>query len=211
VTKYGPFRLVTFGDSITAGYGASAPAARWTNIVAATKNWTLVNSGINGTVMQNTAQDKIDVIGGAAVNNGRDTVKTRVTDYSPGYDVCILYGLNDMRLNDAAFTVDLFGGDLGEVIDAIISAGTPAQSIVVGSPPLILTYAGDAPWNGGSEAKHIAYVAKTAAVAAAKGTKYIDVYQWMIDNGGADLVSVDLIHPNDAGYAQIAAAFLSVM
>ena len=50
-----------------------------------------------------------------------------------------------------------------------------------------------------------------AVQATAKGTKYIDVYQWMLDNGGDDLVSVDGVHPNDAGHAQIAAAFLSVL
>lgn len=209
--RYGPFDIVVgFGDSVTAGSVASDADHRWLNIIAAAKNWQLINSGDGGTVLENTVQNSVAVIGGAASANGRDTYTARVTAYAPNY-VLVLYGLNDLRLNDAAFTVAEFQNDLGEVVDGIITAGISASSIVLGSPPHMTNYAGYAPWNGGSAVKHDLYRDAVASVAAARGTKYIDVYQWMLDNGGDTLVSVDGVHPNDSGHAAIANAFLSVL
>jgi lysophospholipase L1-like esterase len=56
-----------------------------------------------------------------------------------------------------------------------------------------------------------AYRNAVSAVATATGTKYADVYQYMVDNGGDTLIGADGVHPNDAGHAAIAAAFLSVL
>ena len=138
----------------------------------------------------------------------------RVTDpYLPAY-VLILYGLNDLRLNDVAITSANFENDLGEVVDGLVAAGVAADNIVIGSPPYMTpaNYADGAPlWNAGTTIKHVAYVASCAAVAAAKSTRYIDVYQYMLDNGDDALIGGDGIHPNDAGHAAIAAAFLSVL
>lgn len=208
---YTPNSLVAFGDSVTAGGNASDAAHRWPNIVAPAMLKTLINSGIGGTILQNTTQNSVTTIGGAAANNGRDTYVSRILQYEPSH-VCILYGLNDIRLNDAAITAANFETDLGEIVDGLITGGVSAENIVIGSPPYCsnYTYYG-APFNGGSTEKHEAYVAKCAAVATAKSTKYIDVYQAMLDNGGASLLDVDGTHPNDAGHAVIANAFLSVM
>ena len=205
--------MVAFGDSVTAGSGASDADHRWPNIVAYTRAWDLVNSGDGSTVTQNTVQNTVATIGAAADDNGRDTYAARVTAYSPD-KVLILYGLNDLRLNDVAFTTALYQNDLGEIVDGLTGAGIAADDIVIGSPSYIpaASYALFGPdWNGGSAADHAAHVAAAAAVATAKGTRYIDVYQWMADNGGDALISGDNIHPNDAGHAQIAAAFLSVI
>lgn len=203
-------KVVGFGDSITFGNNASDAAHQWLNIVATTKGYLIQNSGIAGTVLQNTVQNTIDTIGAGADSNGRDTYITRVKNYSPSH-ICIMYGLNDLRFNDVAFSVDNYGTDLGEMVDALISNGTPAQNIIIGSPPYVKSYVFAAPWDAGSTAKHRAYAAKCAAVATAKGTKYIDIYQYMIDNGGNALIDSDNLHPVDAGHAAIAAAFLSVM
>lgn len=201
---------VFFGDSITAGTGASDAAHRWANLVAANQNYFFTNQGIVSTTLQNTVQNSVATIGGAVDNNGRDTYATRVNAYNPD-KVFILYGLNDLRLNDVAFTVELFQNDLGEVVDGIVANGTAAGDIVLGSPPFVSTYASASPMDGGSAPKHAQYVAAVAAVAAAKGTRYIDVFQWMSDNGGAALISGDGVHPNDDGHQEIANAFLSVL
>lgn len=205
--------MTAFGDSITEGTGASDAAHRWANIVAATRGWALTNAGISSTTLQNTAQNTVALVGGAAVNNGRDSCNTRVMNKFPGH-VCILYGLNDLRLNDVAYTTALFQNDLGEVVDSMIAGGVRATNICIGSPPYIpaASYALNGPqWNGGSALKHAAYVAAAASVAGTRGTKYVDVYQYMADNGGDALVGVDGIHPNDAGHAAIASAFLLVV
>ena len=202
--------MVAFGDSITAGLNASDAAHRWANIVATTTGYTLVNAGAASTTLQNTVQNTVAVLGAAASGNGRDTYVARVCANYPGR-VYILYGLNDLRLDDAAYTANLFETDLGEVIDGLTTAyELEAADIYIGSPPYVQDYTIGAPeWDGGSIAKHQAYTAKCAAVAAAKGCKYADVYQAMIDGGGASLLSIDGVHPNDAGHAIIAAAFLA--
>jgi lysophospholipase L1-like esterase len=202
---------VFFGDSIVAGLNASDAAHRWINIVAAAQGWTnFYNSGIGATTLQNTVQNTVLTIGAAVNNNGRDTYTTRVSVYAPSW-VFILYGLNDITLNDAALSVANFQNDLGEIVDALIANGTPAQQIVIGSPPYIPSYTLNSPWDGGSLGDHAAHVAACAAVAAAKGTKYVDVYAYMAAHGGAALVSVDGVHPNDAGHAAIAAAMLAAL
>lgn len=207
-------QLLVFGDSITAGLGASGASARWANIVAADLGIGLVNAGISSTVLQNTTQNTVTTIGGAAANNGRDTVASRVTAYTNAASrVVILYGLNDLRLNDPAFTAANFQTDLGEIVDLIVADGVSADNIVIGSPPYIpnASYSEYSPYNGGNAIKHAAYVAAATAVASAKGTRYADVYQAMADNGGDSLISGDGIHPNDSGHLVIANAFLAVI
>jgi lysophospholipase L1-like esterase len=206
-----PLIMVAFGDSVTAGEAASDSAHMWTNIVAASKGYLLTNSGLPGTTLQNTPQAAVPVMGSATINNGRDTYSERINNYNPDI-VFILYGLNDIRFAGPSFTTENFEHDLGEVIDGLLSSGILAKNIVIGSPPYLKNYTSvSAAWNGGSVTKHLQYIAKCSAVAAAKGTKYVNVYQWMIDHGGDALLGNDGIHPNDSGHSVIANAFLSVL
>ena len=202
---------VFFGDSVTVGGLDTQTANRWVNLVAAAKGWShWRNEGISSTPLQNSVQNKVAVIGGAVTNNGRDTYAARALAGNPSV-VLILYGLNDLRLNDVGFTVANFQNDLGEVVDGLIAGGVLASNIIIGSPSHMTRYTDYSPWNGGSAALHSQYRDACAAVAAAKSTRYIDVYQWMLDNGGDTLVDADGVHPNDAGHAAIAAAFLTVL
>jgi len=203
--------IVAFGDSVTAGTGATDADHRWANIVADSLGAVLYNSGISSTVLQNSVQNSVPVIGAAAANNGRDTYATRVTFYNPTY-VAILYGLNDLRLNDVGFSDSNFSNDLGETVDAIVASGVSASNIIIGSPSYIpaASYALASPWDGGTTVKHAAYVAACASVATTKGCKYADVYQAMADGGG-DTLMADDYHPNDAGHAVIAAAILNAL
>jgi lysophospholipase L1-like esterase len=203
---------VMFGDS-TISTAASDAAHSWPNLVAVSRGYTIFfKKGIGSTTLQNTVQNTVVTIGGATENNGRDTYAARILPYNPEY-VYILYGLNDLRLNDAAFSAALYQNDLGEIVDGLVAGGITASHIVIGSPPHIpeASYANNAPWDGGSLVKHAQYVAAAAEVASTKGTRYVDVYQRMATNGGDALTGVDGIHPNDAGHQVIADAFLSVL
>jgi len=207
-------RTAFFGDSITTGSGATDSAHRFSSLIIANKSslgWVELNCGLSGQSLQNTVQNTVNVIGGAVQNNARDSYTTQLLAFYP-QRVFILYGVNDLRLNDAAFTASNFENDLSEIVDAIIAAGVLPTNIIIGSPPYLpaATYEANAPYDGGSLEKHAAYIAACAAVAMAKGIKYVDVYQYMADNGGDTLIA-DGIHPNDAGHAAIAAAFLSVL
>lgn len=204
-----------FGDSVTSGTGASDAAHRWVNLVAAAQGWgAFANAGISGTVLQNTTQNSVTTIGGAAANNGRDTYITRLRNNLPQY-VIILYGLNDLRLDDVAFTAANYENDLGEIVDGLVADGMSADNIVIGSPPYIdptyYAHAPYAPFDGGSTSLHEDYVAAAAAVATAKGTRYADVYQAMLDNGDDSLIYTDGVHPNDAGHDVIADAIIAAL
>jgi len=212
--RYGKKALLMFGDSITYGLSASDDAHNWIRLVKSSLGARYANKqGISATTLQNTTQNSVTVIGGAVSNNGRDTYASRVTRYNCNGYVFILYGFNDLRLNDAAITQANFENDLGEVIDGIVSSGVPASRIVLGSPPYCTKFgvADTAPWQGGSTLKWQQYTAAVAAMAASKGTKYADVYGYMLSHGADSLVSADGIHPNDAGHAAIAAAFLAAL
>lgn len=206
VPVVGGIDVVAFGDSIARGSMATTPTNRWLNIVATTRGWKHYESGYGGATLQNTVQNTAYVIGGAVLGNGRDRYSTGVLAYSPTY-VLIMYGTNDILSSDVAITTTLFESDYGELIDGLVAGGISAQNIVIASPSWM-----NMPVYGGTVAKQVAYTAKCAAVAAAKGTKYIDVYQYMIDHyNPLTLVDIDNVHPNNAGHAAIAAAFLTVI
>jgi hypothetical protein len=114
-----------FGDSTTT-IQASEPGKRWRNLVAEAKGWSVVNTGINGTPLQNTVQSSVSRAGGPAKDNGRDTYQDRVLAHDPAW-LLILYGLNDLRLDAPAFTSELYQNDLEEVIDGLIAGGVPAE------------------------------------------------------------------------------------
>lgn len=204
--------VVAFGDSITEGGAASDAAHRWPNIVAKARGWSLVNSGIGGTPLQNTIQNTIAVRGSAAANNGRDTYESRVSRHAPAWAL-MLYGLNDVRLNDGALSAALFQNDLVEVVEGIVSAGLAPDRIVLGSPTYITVaaYGAHPPYDAGSAQKFREHRDAVAAVAAERRTRFIDVYAWMADHGGDSLLSAGGVHPNDAGHRAIADAFLSVI
>lgn len=203
---------ISFGDSIVAGIGASDLFHDWSTLLGVSTNMTVYRQGITSTTLQNTVQNSVATIGGAVTNNGRDTYTTRVTPYRPNY-VFILYGLNDLRLNDAAFTSALFQNDLGETVQGLIDSGIQADRIVIGSPPYILasSYSLYAPFDGATAQKFTDYIVACQEIANAKGTRFINVYQYMADHGGDSLIGADGIHPNDAGHQVIADAFLSVL
>jgi hypothetical protein len=84
--------VVIFGDSITNGYMASDDAHEFPNIIASNQGYTeYYQKGANGSILQNTNQNTVAVIGSAASVNGRDTYVSRVLQYNPSR-VFILYG-----------------------------------------------------------------------------------------------------------------------
>jgi lysophospholipase L1-like esterase len=203
--------MVAFGDSTTT-MRASEDAKRWPNLVAKAKGWSMVDAGISETTLQNTVQNSVPSAGGPAQDNGRDTYQDRVLAHDPAW-VLILYGLNDLRLDDPAFTSELYQNDLEEVIEGLIAGDVPADHIVVGSPPYMdpSHYASYSPWDGGSTPKHLAFVAAAATAAKNKRTRYVDVYRWMVHHGAESLIDSDGVHPNDRGHQEIANGFLSVL
>ncbi len=204
---------VFFGDSITEAHGASTETERWVNQVASAQGWTeFINAGIGATVLQNTRQHTVPRLGRAALNNGRDTFSRRILSHDPTH-IILLYGVNDILLNDPAFTAEHFENDLGEIVARLIDAGVPAAQIVIGSAPYINPdfYTVYPNYDSGSLSEHEAYVTAAAQVAQTYQTRYADVYQAMLTQGGNALLHEDGLHPNDAGNDVITQAILEAL
>lgn len=174
-------RLVAFGDSITCGLGASAPDRAYAARVAAAWGLPLVNCAISGAHLVHIA------------------ACAAATPLTPADTVIALVGYNDMRAGTDRTT---FRAQL----DAMLSDVRGRAGRVVVGNCLRMTAAGYAEFHGsaGSDAAVYAFNQQIAAACAAAGVQLVDAcgrYQ-------AENVTSDLVHPNDAGHAQIAAAFI---
>lgn len=203
--------LVGFGDSITLGYGIATDADKWLNRVSAEINsGTLVNSGISGTVLQNSP----DSSGSPRSSNGRDRFISALTGAAKREMAIIAYGFNDARYTGAPATFNVSGyeNDLNEVIAGLRIAGYPADRLVIVAPYYMTNTGlttGSAGFTGQTRTGFEAFVTAAQAVAVAHGCWYFDAYAWMRDNGGASLISGDDIHPNVTGNEKIAQGMLS--
>lgn len=199
-----------FGDSITVGQDATTVQGRWLNIVTAPMLTALTNNGISGTIMQNG-----NLSGGSPqANNGRDRYVATLTGAGKRDFVFILYGLNDLRYTAAPATINLtnFVIDYQEVITGLLGAGYTTDTIIIGSPPWIpdAGYSvGGAGFTGSNRTIHETYVDAVRQLAVDNDLFYAPVYEEMLANSPATLVSSDEIHPNDAGHAFIANVFLN--
>lgn len=202
--------LVAFGDSVTAGFAASTVNNRWTNLLASQLNYSLLNQGASGTVLQNSNNS-----GGTPFpNNGRDRYVADLTGVNKRDRVYILYGLNDLRYTAAPATMNLanYINDYQEIITGLLGAGYTVNDIYLGSPPYITTAGystGSAGFTGSNATIHQAYVDAVRQLAVTNNVYYSDVYQAMKNNGGDSLIDADQIHPNDAGMQVIYQSFLS--
>ena len=199
---------VGFGDSITFGVDASDAAHRWLNIVSAAYGaGTPLNQAISGTVLQNSP----DSGGSPRVDNGRDRFAAALLGANIRDGLFLAYGFNDARYTGrpADFNVTQYAADYREVLSGLLEGGAynPAKIWII-SPYYITDTGlatGSAGFTGQTRAGFEAFVAAAASVAQSFGTRYVDMYQYMLANGGASLISADNIHPGDAGMAVIAA------
>jgi lysophospholipase L1-like esterase len=196
------------GDSIVAKVGATTPAQGWTAIASAAMSATEINNGTAGTILQNL-KDEANVV---KANNGRNRWFANLVTGGGALKV-IAMGFNDARYTASASTLNVANYQTTldrQVVDLLIQGVLP-ENIVLVSPYYITAtglVTGTSGFSGQTRGGFEAYVAAVAAVAAKYGTYYYDAYAYMRDNGGAALISVDNIHPNDAGHAIIAQGFL---
>ncbi len=203
-TDYSYSTLAVIGDSITAGQSASTSANRWANIVATSLGTPLLNQGISGTYLQNTILSG----GSPGANNGRDRYIADVTSRNRAERVVILYGVNDARDApiEANLTLANFINDYQEMITGLLAAGYTQDKITLGSPPY---FTGHRSGDTGGAARLASFAGAVRDLAVANHVKFADVYNYMINNGGASLLSGDYLHPNDSGHAAIAVAILA--
>lgn len=206
----GSFASVNFiGDSFTFGVGATTNAQRYSTLTAASLLATEINNGISGTILQNA----LDETGAAKANNGRNRWFTTLVT-GGGALAVIAYGYNDARYTASPSTLNAVNYQAtldALVVDLLLQGRTPAQ-ILICSPWYITDVGlvtGTSGFSGQTRLGFEAYVTAAAAVANKYGTYYYNAYAYMRDNGGALLIGVDNIHPNDLGHATIALGVLT--
>lgn len=188
-TPLRPLRYVPYGDSITDGAGASSDATRWSSVVA-------------DLVMKSTGRLLIEDNAGYPGDNVIDTlgpgVATLALNKNPEL-IIFAGGLNDMRKNSnqASFTTQY-----GNMVQAAINANVPY--ILCINLAHMTGYSDYGPtYNQGSDGLNHTFGGIIQTIAAAKSVAFADIHTGMAHNDS--LVTVDGVHPNDAGHAAIAA------
>lgn len=178
--KHG-YRWLACGDSITHGFHASTPLHTYPAVLAAAKGWEALNAGVGGRCIE--ADDGAILAG------------------IPADLVTILLGYNDYNhQRDPA----LSAANLTQMLRALRSGGTPFRPIFV-ITPLWSSIAGP-----GVKGHSLADYRRAIAIAT---ESLADPATWTID--GEALIDHrpacfrDGIHPNDTGFAALAASLSS--
>lgn len=187
--------LICFGDSITRGVNASPFTTRYASILAANFGLRLRNMGNHSSKMTG---DSVDAWGG--YNRRLDLFKFRLS----GSKIVIQYGVNDCNTFDTTPTGDpalisTFTSNLVTLCSELIAAGVSPGDIQIGSISIVNTTITPL-------ARQQAWVEGARQAAIAASVKYVDVWQYMTDNGGVATLLSDNAHPNTDGHAAMAFA-----
>lgn len=197
--------IIFFGDSYTAGSGASTTAQRWTSLLSKYFGAVEDNRGIGGTTLEN--RYPVDWLGQSPnMLNNRTTIpaKTNVKKI-----LVIAYGLNDLGANAGQYTTTNFKLDYDTILDyAINTKKWPSTNILI-LPPYYINaagYASYAVYNGvaaPTRAQHLQWVQAVQDVSQKWSTLYFNLFNDQLRND-TTLMTVDGIHTNDAGHEFIA-------
>jgi lysophospholipase L1-like esterase len=200
--------IAAFGDSITAGTGVSTAANRWANRIGTSLGATVLNAGVSGTVLQNSA----DSGGSPRSGNGRDRFVAALTSANLKEAVFIAYGFNDARYvgAPATFNGSNYASDYREVLNGLLTLGYAREDVYVLAPYYITdsglnTYGADPNFAGQTRGGFEAFVAAAETVAGEFGVRFCNLYRELNTPefiGNVD--GNDHIHPTDAGHGLIA-------
>ncbi len=181
-------RVVFLGDSYTFGSGASTPAKRWSSVVAAVQGWIEINQGVGGTGYGTRRDDPP----GAPYPDRLAEVVAAHPDI-----VVVSGGINDLRSPAPA------------VAGGVTRTYTTLRALLPGVRLIaIAPFSNDAPPTPALRA----IAAEVHAAAATAGADFVD--PGYVLEGHPDLVHQSgphAGHPNDAGYARMAAAIDSAL
>jgi lysophospholipase L1-like esterase len=165
-----------YGDSYTLGTGASDPANRWSTIICADRGWTEFNPSVNGLGFVN--------------NRGARDLPGEIVAQRPDL-VIVTMGLNDNFSYDRAGTGirDRITADL-----ALLAERLPDARIIVVEPF----------WYTDARPESVEIIIDWVhAGAVGIGADWIPGASHWIE-GHPEWMAADGLHPNDAGYAEMA-------
>lgn len=184
LTSGGDFKVVAFGDSITAGGDATKPDLIFWN------RWA-------DDLRQRHPQARITVVNGATGGDstvqGLARLQDKVLDQKPDL-VLIGFGMNDH--NNGGVPIPQFEANLKEILSRIRSTNGAEVILFSAFPP-------NPKWKFGSHRME-QYAAATERVAKETACAYADVFNnWQALAGRKkpeDLLGNDINHPNDFGH-----------
>ena len=166
-----------YGDSYTLGTGASDPANRWSTIICTERGWTEFNPSVNGLGFVN--------------NRGSQSLPEQIVAQHPDI-VLVTMGLNDN------FSYDRAGSGIRDAIAddfASLASELPDARVIVVEP---FWYTDERP-----ESVEI-IIDWVHAAADGIGADWIPgASRWI--EGHPEWMAADGLHPNDDGYAEMAA------
>ncbi|HEY5845153.1 MAG TPA: GDSL-type esterase/lipase family protein, partial [Microlunatus sp.] len=114
----------------------------------------------------------------------------------------LMTGLNDVRLNGPdAVERESYADALGTIFAAFRRA-SPGALVLAVEQPYVSDYVGYEPFHRGSDGVLDAYNATLRQVASQHSVRVGRIEGWNVEG----MVSVDGVHPNDAGHRQLAQA-----
>jgi lysophospholipase L1-like esterase len=197
-----------FGNSFTAGYGLQTTTEAFPAIVSTRLGLTEINNGVSAsTLMKRTPVDPW------GATNMIDRLNTIPTKTSADRYIVFFYGLNDLRWNTANYTAANFKIDYQRVIDTCFARGWTGPDIVLGAPFYVpdAAYYNDAVaqgWTQVTQARSLEFGDTVEVLSQLNGTKFVDGYTALYDNGRNLLFQTDSLHANHQGHIAIATAIL---
>jgi lysophospholipase L1-like esterase len=185
---------VTFGDSITYGFGVTA-TQRWSALYASSVGLHERNCGLSGSQWRAST---------ATVPSGYGSSRSLALlnyDILGGGKIVFLFGVNDCRLDTGSVNYTDFKNKLIERINQWKAHGVYGSNIIVGSMPWID--------DGTPQERQDLYVNAALQAAQQTGVYYADVNAYVQSHGGADNLQADNIHYNAAGNIVISEALLT--
>lgn len=193
-----PDSIAFLGDSYIAGFGVLA-YQRMSTVAAGKLNAIEVNLGVGGSTVEE--QSPTMPFGVSSYVARRATIPV----YNSHYLALVINGsINDPTLNSANYNVTNYTADLGtNIVDYAVSVrGWPAGKILLVSQPYKspTSYVSRNGNPAATDVINISFANATKAVATAKGTRYLDQYNLLKNNGGKLLEQVDSLHLNPSGH-----------
>lgn len=183
-----------FGDSITAGVGASSNSLRWSTLLSGIKNWTEVNKGVSGATLMSVSPP---ITGNMYDRANTDIPTKRANDKY----LFISYLINDAAQNSITYTTTLLNTQLTSIINTAKSRDWDNTNIIINSAfPSILTT-----WVGNSQAeqdRYLALIAQAQTTANANGVVYVNPFT-AYSNVVYFEAATHPLHPQDTGHKKI--------